>query len=199
MQSKLIKILMMLSIIFALPAFAESGINEYDPSSSMFQKITDLEQEKILLQLEKEKAQLNLEMDRMAAEKARIKNEMEEMSNAMESKEKALEEERKRLEIEKQRLDAQRRNTGNAYQPAKQLPPEPEQVPPIQEKYHLIEIVGAGRQLFATIEDEKSGQRKKVSVGKELDGFRVESVSLDDGIVLSKDGQTVTLGIHSGD
>ncbi len=46
-----------------------AAILEYEPTGSLFQQITDLEQEKILMQLEKEAAQLDLELDRLAAEK----------------------------------------------------------------------------------------------------------------------------------
>ncbi len=185
------------------PCIARSAENveEYDPTGSMFQMITDLEQEKILWQLEKEKAQLQLEMDRMAAEQMRLKNEMDAMQGSGDTQVEALELERQRLEIEKQKLEAQRKSLDEpAAKPTRASASnriEEEEPSPIQEKYRLIEIVGAGRQLMATVEDNGTGQRKKLSVGKELDGYRVDSVSLDEGVIMSKDGQAAALGIHA--
>ena len=46
--------------------FSADAIEEYDVNGSLFQQITDLEQEKVLMQLEKERAQLNLDLDRLA-------------------------------------------------------------------------------------------------------------------------------------
>jgi type II secretory pathway component PulC len=59
----------------------------------------------------------------------------------------------------------------------------------------LVDIIGAGKQLQATVEDTGSGQRKKLSVGKTLDGYTIKSISLDDGVVFLKDGRTETLNI----
>lgn len=199
MQNKLLQILLFISIVFAFPALAEinSNADAYNPSGSMFEKITDLEQKKVLWQLEKENAQMQLDMDRMEAERTRIKNEMEAMSDEGKSKAQALELERQQFEMEKQRFESQKKNISSVQSSNKNVvtAPEPEESP-IQEKYRLIEIVGAGRQLIATIEDNKTGQRKKVSVGKELDGYNVDTVSLDDGVVISKDGETQILGVH---
>ena len=199
MQNKLLQILLFISIVFAFPALAEinSNADAYNPSGSMFEKITDLEQKKVLWQLEKENAQMQLDMDRMEAERTRIKNEMEAISDEGKSKAQALELERQQFEMEKQRFESQKKNISSVQSSNKNVvtAPEPEESP-IQEKYRLIEIVGAGRQLIATIEDNKTGQRKKVSVGKELDGYNVDTVSLDDGVVISKDGETQILGVH---
>jgi type IV pilus biogenesis protein PilP len=153
--------------------------------------------------LEKERAQLQLDMDRLAAEQVRIQTEMDALSGAGNTQAEALELERQRLELEKEKLEAQRKNIETA--PVSQTSKTTSRTSssssddssPLDEKYRLIEIVGAGRQLFATIEDTTTGQRKKISVGKELDGYIVDSVSLDEGIVLSKDSETATLGIVS--
>ena len=56
-------------------------------------------------------------------------------------------------------------------------------------------MVGVGNQLQATIEEVSSGQNKRISVGKELDGYIVKSISLNDGIVFEKDGETESLSI----
>ncbi len=188
-----------------MPSLARSAENvnveEYDPAGSMFQMITDLEQEKVIWQLEKEKAQLQLDMDRMAAEQMRLKNEMDAMQGSGNTQAEALELERQRLEIEKQKLEAQRKSIDESVVTPTRTSAtnrvEVEEQSPIQEKYRLIEIVGAGRQLLATVEDNATGQRKKISVGKDLDGYRIDSVSLDEGVIMSKDGQIATLGIHA--
>jgi type IV pilus biogenesis protein PilP len=195
------------AVALAMHVYADSEVSAdvYNPDGSLFQMIADLEQEKIVLQLEKEKAQLQLDMDRLAAEQARIKNEIDAMSGAGNTQAEALELERQRLELEKEKLESQRKNLENPEDaPAKSAsankaarPQVNEEQSSIQEKYRLIEIIGAGRQLFATVEDLASGQRKKISVGKTLDGYRVESVSMDEGVVLSKDGETATLGVRS--
>jgi len=178
---------------------AAVSADDYEPAGSLFQMIADLEQEKIVLQLEKERAQLQLDMDRLAAEQARIRNEMDAMSGAGNTQFEAIELERQRLELERDKLEAQRRNLEA---PTTTVPARTERVAPVEdlspmeEKYRLIEIIGAGRQLFATVEEVSSGQRRKISVGKTLDGYRVDSVSLDEGVVLSKDGETAILGIR---
>jgi hypothetical protein len=45
------------------------------------------------------------------------------------------------------------------------------------------------------VEDAANGQRKKISVGKNLDGYAIQSISLDDGVVFEKDGAVETLNI----
>ena len=103
--------------------------------------------------------------------------------------------------MKKQKLEAQRKNIDESGTTPTRTSSggqsEVEDTSPIQDKYRLIEIVGAGRQLLATVEDNATGQRKKISVGKDLDGYRIDSVSLDEGVIMSKDGETATLGIHS--
>lgn len=199
---KLLAAMFVVSLAF-LPSLARSAENveEYDPAGSMFQMITDLEQEKVLWQLEKEKAQLQLDMDRIATEQMRLKNEMDAMQGSGDTQVEALELERQKLEIEKQKLEAQRKNIDESGTTPTRTSSggqsEVEDTSPIQDKYRLIEIVGAGRQLLATVEDNATGQRKKISVGKDLDGYRIDSVSLDEGVIMSKDGETATLGIHS--
>ncbi|MCL2749051.1 MAG: type IV pilus biogenesis protein PilP [Alphaproteobacteria bacterium] len=176
------------------------SVDDYEPAGSLFQMIADLEQEKIVLQLEKEKAQLQLDMDRLAAEQTRIRNEMDAMSGAGNTQSEAIELERQRLELERDKLEAQRKNleAPTTTTPVKkETAAKVEESSPMAEKYRLIEIIGAGRQLFATVEEVSSGQRKKISVGKTLDDYRVDSVSLDEGVVLSRDGETAILGIRS--
>lgn len=198
MQNKMIKFFIIISVIFPISVIADVNVNadKYDPSGSMFEKITDLEQKKVLWQLEKENAQIQLDMDRMKAERARIKNEIESIKGAEAAKIQAIELERQRLDLEKQKLEAQKYNINQMQVSNDNSAGAEKESLDIQEKYRLIEIIGAGRQLIATIEDNKTGQRKKISVGKELDGYTIDGISLDEGIVLSKDGEKQTIGVN---
>ncbi|MBQ3039578.1 MAG: hypothetical protein IJD41_03420, partial [Alphaproteobacteria bacterium] len=60
------------------------AIADYQVEGSLFQQITDLEQEKVLMQLEKERAQLDLELDRLAAEKIKLHMEIDTLSGRAE-------------------------------------------------------------------------------------------------------------------
>ena len=64
------------------------------------------------------------------------------------------------------------------------------------DQYRLINVVGAGSQLQATIEDLTTGQTRKLTVGKALDGYTVKSISLDEGVVfVNADGNTQNLNV----
>ena len=65
----------------------------------------------------------------------------------------------------------------------------------IGEKYKLVNVIGAGAQLQATVADLVTGQNKRISVGKSLDGWTVKSISLDEGVVLVRGDQTQTLNV----
>ena len=67
----------------------------------------------------------------------------------------------------------------------------------LTKKYKLVNVIGAGTQLQATITDLATGQTKRVGVGKSLDGYTVKSISLDEGIVFVKDGDTQMLNVGS--
>ena len=69
----------------------------------------------------------------------------------------------------------------------------------IAKKYRLVNVVGAGAQLQATVEDLNTGQSKRISVGKSLDGLTVKSISLYDGVVfVDKNGDTQNLNVSNG-
>ena len=69
----------------------------------------------------------------------------------------------------------------------------------ITKKYRLVNVVGAGAQLQATVEDLNTGQSKRISVGKSLDGLTVKSISLYDGVVfVDKNGDTQNLNVSNG-
>ena len=66
-------------------------------------------------------------------------------------------------------------------------------------KYRLINVIGAGNQLQATIQDLNTGQNKTISVGKVLDGYTVKSISVEDGIVFDNGDNSQTLNISKAD
>ena len=69
----------------------------------------------------------------------------------------------------------------------------------VSKNWRLVNVVGAGAQLQATVEDLNNGQKRRVNVGKELDGLTVKSISLYDGVVLvDKEGNTQVLNISNG-
>ncbi len=179
-----------------------AAVADYRVEGSLFQQITDLEQEKVLMQLEKERAQLDLELDRLAAEKIRLHMEIDTLSGRAEAQQQEIETEKAKLEAEAARLAREKEALENAADAA------PRKVSvavstndaagvDLTEKYRLVNVIGAGAQLQATVEDLNTGQNKRVSVGKTLDGYTVKSISLDDGVVLESDGDIQTLNISS--
>ena len=62
-------------------------------------------------------------------------------------------------------------------------------------RYKLINVVGVDNQLQATVQEVSSGQNRRISVGKDLDGYVVKSISLNDGIIFEKDGLEESLNI----
>lgn len=178
----------------------------YQVDGSLFQQITDLEQEKVLMQLEKERAQLDLELDRLAAEKIKLHMEIDTLSGRAEQQQQEIETQKAKLEAEAARIErekeswlaaAEERSVARTTSSAKASDEVPEV--DITKNYRLVNVIGAGAQLQATVEDLSSGQSKRVSVGKTLDGFTVKSISLYDGIVfVGPDGATQTLNVSNG-
>lgn len=182
------------------------AVAAYQVDGSLFQQITDLEQEKVLMQLEKERAQLDLELDRLAAEKIKLHMEIDTLSGRAEQQQQEIETQKAKLEAEAARIErekeswlaaAEERSAARTISLAKEYDEEP--AVDIAKNYRLVNVVGAGAQLQATVEDLNSGQSKRVSVGKTLDGFTVKSISLYDGIVfVGPDGATQTLNVSNG-
>lgn len=179
------------------------AIENYDVQGSLFQQITDLEQEKVLMQLEKERAQLDLELDRLAAEKIKLHMEIDTLSSRAEQQQMQveteivkLENEANRLVKEQEELMAQEEKIEEEVKVIKKKAEAKESNVEFAEKYRLINVIGAGNQLQATIEDLNNGQTKRISVGKKLDGYTVKSISLDEGIVFTKgeDEQSLSVG-----
>lgn len=185
--------------------FSADAIEDYQVEGSLFQQITDLEQEKVLMQLEKERAQLNLDLDRLAAEKIKLHMEIDTLSGRAEQQQQEFETERARLENEAKRLEREREALDSTeYTPVAQTSSvqqavakqeEKVQSTEIEKNYKLLNVFGAGNQLQATVQDLSNGQNKRLSVGKMLDGYKVKSISLDDGVVFIKDGETQTLNV----
>ena len=194
--------------------FSADAIEDYQVEGSLFQQITDLEQEKVLMQLEKERAQLNLDLDRLAAEKIKLHMEIDTLSGRAEQQQAEFETERARLEAEAKRLEREKEALSAAPQSApvtgavvaaataansstqqSYIATEEKKNTDIEKQYKLINVFGAGSQLQATVQDLATGQNKRVSVGKELDGYKVKSISLDEGVVFVKDGETQTLNV----
>ncbi|MDR3208560.1 MAG: hypothetical protein LBT45_01785 [Rickettsiales bacterium] len=214
------KIILLIFAIFPIAAFADDTVDveSYDAEGSVFQKIADLEQEKVLMQLEKEKAQLQLDLDRMAAEQARLAREQESASARAEEQAAEIEKQKLSIEQERQKLEEQKKKIAEeaakraATADADEDPPAPvkkqmkETAPDderaggemtLADRYSLVEIIGAGNQLVATVENVGNGKQKKISVGKKLDGYAVRSISIDDGVEFEKDGEVLTIGIGS--
>ena len=178
------------------------AIADYQVEGSLFQQITDLEQEKILMQLEKERAQLDLELDRLAAEKIKLHMEIDTLSGRAEQQQQQIETEKAKLEAEAARLELEKEKLLSAetetLSSVSSYSEKNETVKPetdLTKKYKLVNVIGAGAQLQATITDLSSGQTKRVGVGKALDGYTVKSISLDEGVVFVKDGNTQTLNV----
>lgn len=183
------------------------AVSQYQVEGSLFQQITDLEQEKVLMQLEKERAQLDLELDRLAAEKIKLHMEIDTLSGRADAQQQELETEKAKLEAEaarlareKEALTAQAERAAAAASNAATRTPvaEEESEDNINDLYRLVNVFGAGTQLQATIEDLNTGQNKRVKVGALIDGFTVKSISLDDGIVFVKKGATQSLNVGGG-
>lgn len=183
--------------------FSADAIEDYQIDGSLFQQITELEQEKVLMQLEKERAQLNLDLDRLAAEKIKLNMEIDTLSGRAEQQQQEFETERMRLETEAKRLEREKEALDNKeIEPVQSktaqksyIAEETKADAGIEKNYKLLNVFGAGSQLQATVQDLSSGQNKKLTVGKMLDGYKVKSISLDDGVVFVKDGETETLNI----
>ena len=167
---------------------------DYNETGSLFEKITMLEQEKVVVQLEKERAQLDLDLERLNAEKIKLQMELDTLSGRAEQQQHELEAAKTQLDIQTENLKRQIAALDEEPAPVtKSVEKKVETA--VSKKYKLINVVGMGNQLQATIEDIATGQNKRIAVGKELDGYIVKSISLNDGIVFEKDGETESLNI----
>lgn len=174
------------------------ALENYDMSGSLFERITLLEQDKVVLQLEKERAQLDLELERLNAEKMKLQMELDTLSGRAEHQQQELEVAKAQLEAQAESIKRKKEdleNTQNNEIVEQKVVSKKTEPGFVSGKYKVINIVGIGNQLQATVEEVSSGQNKKLSVGKELDGYVVKSISLNDGIVFERDGVTENLNI----
>ena len=175
---------------------ATSALEEYQVEGSLFEKITTLEQEKVLMQLEKEHAQMDLELDKLNAEKIRMQIELDNISGKAEQQQQELEAAKAELEAQTERLKKQMQEMETKKEVVEEAPVVKEEVKPVfKAKYKLLNVIGVGNQLQATVEEISTGQNKRIAVGKKLDGYTIKSISLDDGIVFEKDGVSESLNI----
>lgn len=185
-----------------MEAVSADAVAAYDASGSLFQQITYLEQEKVLMELEKERAQLDLELDRLAAEKIKLHMEIDELSGRAEQQKQELENAQAKLEAEaaklakeKEQLEAQTEELQSRTTSAKSTASNTDDSISFNKMYRLVNVIGAGTQLQATIENLDTGQTKTVSVGRTVDGYTVQSISLDDGVVFTNGDDTQMLNI----
>lgn len=191
-----------------MDAVSADAVAAYAVDGTLFQRITSLEEEKVILQLEKERAQMELEMERLTAERIKLQMELETLSGRAEQQQQEFENERAKLEAEAARLAKEKEKLEREAQELAAAPvavapvasvdvenAAPVDVDPIDTRWRLMNVIGAGNQLQATIEDLNNGQQRRISVGKTVDGFTVQSISLDDGVVFERDGVTQSLNI----
>lgn len=173
------------------------ALNDYDASGSLFEKITLLEQEKIVVQLEKERAQLDLELERLNAERIKLQMELDTLSGRAEQQQHELEAAKTQLEIQTEKLRQQQSAIENNEITERPIVKSQQNNSSdgVAKRYKLINVFGVDNQLQATVQNLSSGQNKKISVGKELDGYVVKSISLNDGIVFEKDGEQESLNV----
>lgn len=172
------------------------ALQEYDITGSLFEKITLLEQEKVVAQLEKERAQLDLDLDRLNAERIKLQLELDTLSGRAEQQQHELETAKTQLEIQTEKLRQQRNALDEELDEVIVAKPKiKKEEGAFNKRYKLINVVGVDNQLQATVQEVSSGQNRRISVGKDLDGYVVKSISLNDGIIFEKDGVEESLNI----
>ncbi|MBO7644839.1 MAG: hypothetical protein J6S57_00875 [Alphaproteobacteria bacterium] len=178
------------------------AIDVYDVDGSLFEKITNLEQQKLIMKMEAERLKLELELDTLNNQKVKKQMEIEDMyakSNQQQEFQIAKKELENQIENLKKQISEIKNNENidkeyvkNQDEENTEIINEPKQ---ITGKYKMINLVGVGNQLLATVQDVSSGQNIRLAVGKQLDGYTVKSISLVDGIVFEKNGKSEYLNI----
>ncbi len=192
----------------AAEQYSADAVAAYDPDGSLFQQITDLEQEKVLMQLEKERAQLDLDLDRLAAEKIKLHMEIDTLSGRAEQQQQELaaataklEAETAKLERERAQLESDAANvaTAPAATSGTRAVAQSDAAVDFAKNYKLVNVIGVGNQLQATLTDLNTGQNRRVTVGRMLDGYTVRTISMDEGVVLvGPDGDKQVLNVTAG-
>ena len=193
-----------LQVDIDMEEMSADAVAAYNVDGSLFKQITDLEQEKVLMQLEKERAQLDLDLDRLAAEKIKLHMEIDALAGRADAQQQELETQMAKLEVEAAKIEKEKAALEEAVETkttkvekskSLSVATKEDNESELSKKYKLINVIGAGSQLQATIADLTTGQNKRISVGKNLDGYTVKSISLDEGVVLIKGGEKQTLNI----
>lgn len=176
-----------------MEAASADMVDSYQVEGSLFEQITLMEQEKVLMQLEKERAQLDLELDRLAAEKIKLNIELDALSGQAQQQQQEFEATKAKLEAEIARLEREKQAAVNAEKVSQQKEEyyeeeanEEKQEVNFKDNYRLVNVIGIANQLQATIEDLNTGQTIKLNVGKSLEGYTVKSISIDEGVVFEK-------------
>ena len=179
-----------------------NALEDYEVEGTLFEKITTLEQDKVVMQLEKDRIELDLALDRLNKEKIKIQQELEAMSGRAERQQQELEDAKAELEKQAEQLRKQMEALNEKKEEVQQQPEPVKQEVVVEEpqvkfagKYKLINVIGVGNQLQATIQEISTGQNKRIAVGKQLDGYTIKSISLNDGIVFEKDGVSENLNV----
>ncbi len=175
------------------------ALDAYNVEGSLFEKITNLEQEKLIMKLEAERIRLDLELDSLNQQK--MKKQME-MDGAYARDDQQQEIQRAKAELDakieslkKQIAEMDNKEEVQIERVSERVEKAETTTPQIVGRYKLINVIGVGNQLQATIQDISTGQNKRISVGKQLNGYTVKSISLNDGIVFEKDGESENLNI----
>ena len=97
--------------------------------------------------------------------------ELDTLSGRAEQQQHELEAAKAQLDIQTEKLKRQMDSLDA--QPATTVVKEPQkqEESDVSKKYKLINVVGIGNQLQATLEEVATGQNKRIAVGKELDGY----------------------------
>lgn len=175
------------------------ALDAYDVEGSLFEKITNLEQEKLIMKLEAERIRLDLELDALNQQKMKKQMEMDGSYVFQADQQQEIQEAKAELDAKIESLKRQIAEMDNKSneQPERveEKVEKKEATPQIVGKYKLLNVIGVGNQLQATIQDISTGQNKRISVGKQLNGYTVKSISLNDGIVFEKDGESENLNV----
>lgn len=202
-ENELVEEVLEEEVIKSADEVSSDALNDYDVEGSVFQRIVDLEQEKLIMQLETERIRMGLELDRLNREKMKMQKELEGASEPVGQRSADMEMVKAEIEAQTEQLKKQiealqkkqeEQKTEVFVEKFEEVEEEPK-VSRVTSKYKLINVIGIGNQLQATIEDITTGQNKRIAVGKKLDGYTVKSISLNDGIVLEKDGLSESLNV----
>ena len=188
-----------------IETMSADAVANYDVTGSVFEQITGLEQEKVLMQLEIEREQLDLELDKLAAENIRMNMEIDSLSGRAEQQQQELENAQAKLEAEAEKLEREKQALAEQVESAAKQTVSTETYSDEEKTddvkfadvYRLVNVFGSGSQLQATIKDLNTGQNKRIAVGKKVDGYTVKSISLYEGVVFEKDGDVQILNVVS--